>query len=152
MFLLDRAAPFLLALAVVLLLPLEAFAAVGLDILVIEAKKSGKPNMPAKLTKMKLDDDLKDLGYRSAKLLDQLDATVEDDGAVTLEMATPYSKKKEEIRVKVLDRSEKVIKLRVELPSLKFKADTSHTNGAALLLVPRRTKASALILAIRPRP
>ena len=130
----------------------QAAAPVQLDILVIEAKKGGKPHMPAKLKEVKVDDDLRNLGFTSARILDQLPAKVEHMGSVSLEINTPYSKKKEMLSVTVLGQTKSVVTLRVELPSLKFKTETGHKKGATLMLVPRQKGNSALFLAIRPKP
>lgn len=149
MFLLGK----VMALALVMQLPAQASAAVQLDILVIEAKRGGKPLMPAKLKQMKLDGELKRVGFTNAKILDQLPANVEDKGSVSLEIVTPFSKKKQMLTVKVLKVKGDTIDLEIAVPSQKnFKAKTQHKNGAALLVVASEQKGTALILAVKPKP
>jgi hypothetical protein len=121
---------------------------VQLHILVIEAdKKSDRIDKAIELYKPAMP------GYRGGKLLDELNASAEEGASVSLEIMRQNGKSRL-LRVTVEDVTpppEKNIKLRVAIDALKFNAETTHKNGATLLIHHPLSKDKALFLAVTPK-
>lgn len=90
-------------------------------------------------------------GYTGAKLVDELNATVEEDSSVSLEIlrrsGTPRL-----LRVTVRKiEPDHTVKLRVAIDALKLSTDTTHKNGATLVVGNPLSGTRALFLAITPK-
>lgn len=124
---------------------------VQVDILVIEASKKGSGYDP-KLDAAKLSGQLKDAGFPKATVLDALQATVEPDAQVSLQIRG-MPEKSRMLTVKVLEvQADGTIRLRLAMPDFKFSADTTHKKGGTILVAHKRGADEALFLAVTPHP
>lgn len=90
-------------------------------------------------------------GYKGATLLDELSATAEQGGSVSLGILRQSGKSRLlKVTVDAITPDQK-IKLRVSVDGLKFNAQTTHKNGATLLVRHPMPGDKALFLAVTPR-
>lgn len=119
---------------------------VKVNILVIEAHKEEGSFDPG-LTKLK--SKIVRFGYKSAKVLDELNSSIIEVGAqVRLQMPS----KKQYLRVKLLKVTKaQKIKLHVEIEGMKFETTTEHPNNGILLVgIPQKDKSTAMMLGVTP--
>lgn len=124
---------------------------VQVHILVIEASKKGSGYDP-KLDTAKLSSQIKDAGFPKATVLDALQASVEPDAQVSLQIRG-MPEKSRMLTVKVLEvQADDTIRLRLAIPEFKFSADTTHKKGGTILVAHKRGPDEALFLAVTPHP
>jgi len=92
------------------------------------------------------------VGFTGATLLDEITTTVQPGSAVSLEFVAGPQKKKETLRVKLLDAKPNApITLEVTIKAFDFKAKTKHKKSGATVFVAHATgKDTALFLAGTP--
>lgn len=135
-----------------LVLPENAEASpVSVGIVVIEASRSGKTIDP-RVKGLKLDKKLGQLGFKSAKVMDELNAKVELGAQISLEILKKTGKPKM-LKVKVLEANRKTgtVKLNVAVPELEFDTQTTHKKGGTLMLTIPSGKAKRLFMAVSPK-
>ena len=119
---------------------------VKLHILVIEAdKKSG--DWDKRIADMRSAMP----GYKSAKVLDELEASTEEKSSVSLEIMR-QSGQPRLLKVSVRKvEADKTVKLRLEIEALKFKMDTTHEKGVGRIVVAKPMPGDkALFFAVTP--
>lgn len=155
---LERIAPIVFALVAacaLVIAPGDAAAKgqVQLHLVVIEASKAGETARPDAVAP-KVFEQIKEFGYPSVRVVDSLDATVEDEASISLQISpNPGDERaKQMLKVTVIDKKADVTKLKIALPSMKFSAETEHKKGGTILVAARKTKDGALFLAVTPKP
>lgn len=131
--------------------PAAAGPEVRIGIVVIEAAKSGgKPD--ARLKQLKLAGKVQDLGYPSARVMDELRTKVGLDSSVTLEILGKSGKPRT-LKVKVLEANPKTqkVRLKIAIPELRFETTTEHVEGGTFMVAHKRPKNRALFLAVTPK-
>jgi len=124
---------------------------VGVNIVVIEAAKSGQ-GIDKRIQELKLNGPIEDAGYTQAKVMDELETQVARESSVTLEILKKGGKARN-LKVTVLDVDVKndAVKLEVSIPEFDFKTTTNHKKGGRLMVAHKRSKDSALFLAVTPK-
>lgn len=119
--------------------------AIGVRIQVIEATKKSETLDP-KLEPLRKN--ILNLGWKGAKLLDELETAVEPKATISLDILN----KQHMLKVTVLSVENDTVKLKVEIPEFKFSANTTHKKGMATVLVAKDTGPdTALFLAVTPK-
>ncbi len=132
--------------------PAVAGEPVAINIVVIEASRSGK-SLDPRLTALKLHKSLKVMGFKSTEVMDELNTKVELGSSVSLQMLGKSGKARN-LRVKVLaiDLKAKIVTLNVSVPEFTFKTDTEHKNGGTLMVaIPRKDDKKTIFLAVTPK-
>ncbi|MEQ9499958.1 MAG: hypothetical protein RIT81_23980 [Deltaproteobacteria bacterium] len=131
----------------------HAAGKVELEVVVIEASKTGKSPAPEGVS-AKVVKELKSFGFNTIRVSDRITASVENEASVSVEFRPkPNEKKKRQmLKVTVLEKKKEVTRLKIALPSIPFSAETEHKKGGTFLVAVKGKNADAVFLAVTPKP
>ena len=142
-----------LAALLALLAPAPALAApeVEVTIVVVDAAKApGK--VDPRLAQLKLAGKVTDLGYPTARVMDELKTKVALDASVSLQILGKSGQPRM-LKVKVVEANEKTkkVRLQIAIPELKFETTTQHIDGGTFMVAHKRPENRAIFLAVTPK-
>lgn len=132
--------------------PAAAGEPVAINIVVIEASRSGK-SLDPRVKALKLHKTIAGFGFTSTKVMDELHTNVELGSAVSLQILSKTGKART-LQVKVLEANikTKIVRLQVAVPEFKnFKTKTEHKDGGTFMLSIPRGNDKRLFLAVTPK-
>ncbi len=123
---------------------------VAIDIMVVRAFRKPGP-MDARLKKqVHLTKQIRNAGFRSAKVSDALKTTVEVGSSVGVEVLASPKPRLLKVRVNEVT-ADKRIKLTVGIKAFEFEIDTEHKNGGMIVVAHPQGPDAALFLAVTPK-